>query len=152
MLSWVENEHIEYGLKIRRVSYILLKEKFEVVNVKTDWPQSPTTFRFEGVIKTLPKYGKKNHTHWLHWLIRLNLNKLCDIDYLDSVFFIGWNHSFYMSENETGIHTPKEFDSYKCKYKMQVVSISYVSLALINQLDGTKLCARCSLIVFVFVN
>ena len=57
-----------------------------------------------------------------------------------------------MSENETGIHTPKEFDSYKCKYKMQVVSISYVSLALINQLDGTKLCARCSLIVFVFVN
>ena len=48
-----------------------------------------------------------------------------------------------MSENETGIHTPKEFDSYKCKYKMQVVSISYVSLALINQLDGTKLCARC---------
>ena len=88
MLSWVENEHIEYGLKIRRVSYILLKEKFEVVNVKTDWPQSPTTFRFEGVIKTLPKYGKKNHTHWLHWLIRLNLNKLCDIDYLDSVWFI----------------------------------------------------------------
>ena len=143
MLSWVENEHIEYGLKIRRVSYILLKEKFEVVNVKTDWPQSPTTFRFEGVIKTLPKYGKKNHTHWLHWLIRLNLNKLCDIDYLDSVFFIGWNHSFYMSENETGIHTPKEFDSYKCKYKMQVVSISYVSLALINQLDGTKI--MCSL-------
>ena len=53
---------------------------------------------------------------------------------------------------KTGIRTFKEFDSYKCKYIMQAVSISYVSLALINQLDGTKLCARCSLIVFVFVN